>query len=219
MPVHLETGVPRAVAVTPVRPPGCDRQDVIRNARAFMREVHPVGAVHLPFHGLDQDVTPVRVPGSGHLRNSALVGIPVRPLGSGLGSLPIRSLQQGGTARGRRAASSTSSTGSSRSAMTVAEARDALRTVVTTPFKSPGIARLSSSAPYRPGSSKGPRRSSCSTVSSPGISPTSAASVEVSQPEFQKQDDFGLVSSCSMPLEAISIASNSVTTSTKSKYK
>ena len=103
--------------------------------------------------------------------------------------------------------------------MTVAEARDALRTVVSTPFKSPGIARLSSSASYRPGSSKGPRRSSCSTVSSPGISPTSAASVEVSQPEFQKQDDFGLVSSCSMPLEAISIASNSVTTSTKSKYK
>ena len=179
---------PRAVAETPVRPPGCDRQDAVRNARAFMREVHPVGAVHLPFHGLAQDVTPVCMPGSGRLRNSALVGIPVRPLGSGLGSLPIRSLQRGGAARGGRAASSTSSTGSGRSTMTVAEARDTLRSLVTTPFKSPGIARLSSSASYRPGSSKGPRRSSCSTVSSPGITPTSAASVEVSQPEFLKQE-------------------------------
>ena len=57
--------------------------------RAFMREVHvpglhPIGAVLLPFHGLPQDVTPVRIPGSGSLRNSALVGIPVHPLGSGL---------------------------------------------------------------------------------------------------------------------------------------
>lgn len=184
-----------------------------------MRKVQPVGAVLLPFRGLIQDATPVRVPGSGRLRNSALVGIPVRPQGSGLGCLPIRSLQQGGTARDRRAASSTSSAGSSRSPLTVAEARDALRTVVSTPFKSPRIARLSSSAPSRPGSNTGPRRSSCSTVSSPGIIPTSTASVEVSQQEFQKQDDFGFVSSCSMPLEAISIASNSVTASTKSKYK
>ena len=96
MPVHLEASVPRAVAVTPVRPPGCDRQDVLRNARAFLREVHPVGAVHLPFHGLDQDVTPVRVPGSGHLRNSALVGIPVRPqvqLDIFVGASPSRHFQ------------------------------------------------------------------------------------------------------------------------------
>ena len=98
MPVHLVTGEPREVAETPVRPPGCDRQDAVRNARAFMREVHvpglhPIGDVHLPFPGLAQDVTPVRIPGPGRLRNSALVGIPVRPLGSGLGSLPIRGLQ------------------------------------------------------------------------------------------------------------------------------
>ena len=156
MPVHLVTGVPRAVVETPVRPPGCDRQDVVRNVRAFMREVQPVGAVHLPFRGLIQDSTPFRVPGSGRLRNSALVEMPVRPQGSGLGCLPIRSLQQGGTARGRRAVSSASSAGSSRSPLTVAEARDALRTVVSMPFKSPRIARLSSSAPSRPGSSTGP---------------------------------------------------------------
>ena len=207
--------------MAPVKPAGCDRQDVLRSARAFMKEVQSVGAVLLPFRGSNQDTTPVRVSGSGPLRNSTLVGIPVRPRGSGLGCLPIRSLQQGGTARGQRAVPSTSSAGSSRPPLTVAQARDALRTVVSTPFKSPRGARLSSLTPSRPSlsSCSGPRSSSSSTVSSPGSITTTASSVEVSQQEFQLQDEFGSVSSSSMPIEAISIASSSVTASTMSKYK
>ena len=207
--------------MAPVKPAGCDRQDVLRSARAFMKEVQSVGAVLLPFRGSNQDATPVRVSGSGRLRNSTLVGIPVRPRGSGLGCLPIRSLQQGGTARGRRAVPSTSSAGSSRPPLTVAQARDALRTVVSTPFKSPRGARLSSLTPSRPSSSSssGPRSSSSSTVSSPGSITTSVSSVEVSQQEFQLQDKFGSVRSSSMPFEAISIASSSVTALTLSKYK
>ena len=71
--------MPKAVAETPVRPTGCDRQDAIRNAQAFMKEVQFVEAVLLPFRGSNQDATAVCVSGSGRLCTSTLVGIPVRP--------------------------------------------------------------------------------------------------------------------------------------------
>ena len=124
-------------------------------------------------------------------------------------------------AHGRRAVPSTSSAVSSRPPLTVSQARDALRTVVSTPFKSPRGARLSSLTSSRPGSSScsGPRSSRGSTVSSPSSSTPSARSVEVSQEAFQLQDEFGSVSNSSMPIEAIRIASSSVTASTLSKYK
>ena len=105
--------------------------------------------------------------------------------------------------------------------MTVSEARDTLRALAAAPMKSQRVTRVSTLPSSRPGSSQGPRRSSCTTVSSPGTPSTSAASVgvQVLQSEFQKQDSSGSVSSSSMPLEALRIASNSVADSTKSKYK
>ena len=231
--VHLVTDEPREVAERRlVRPPGCDRQDAVRNARAFMRDVRdpgsqPVRDVRLRFPGIAQVAAPVRVSGCQpvgdvRLRCSGLVrvAVPVRPLGSGLGSLPTRGLR-GGALRGGRVASSRSSRGSGRSSMTVSEARDTLRALAATPFKSQRVARVSTSPSYRPGSGQGPRKPSCTTVSSPGNPSTSATlvGVQVLQSEFQKQDDSGSVSSSSMPLEALRIASNSVTDSTKSKYK
>ena len=220
--------------MAPVNLAGCDRQDVLRSARAFMKEVKSVGAVLPSVRVSNQDANPVRVSGSGRPRNSTIVEVPVRPRGAGFGCLPIRSVQQGGPARGRLAIPTTSSAVSSRPPLTVSQARDALRTVVSTPFKSPRGARLSSSTSSRPGSSScsgprysrpssssclGPRSSRGSPISSPGSSTPSASSVEVSEEAFQLQDQFGAVSNSSMPIEAIRIASSSVTASTLSKYK
>ena len=158
------TDEPREVAERRlVRPPGCDRQDAVRNARAFMRDVRDPGS---------QPVGDVRLRCSGLVR----VAVPVRPLGSGLGSLPTRGLRVGAL-RGGRVASSRSSRGSGRSSMTVSEARDTLRVLATTPFKSQRVARVSTSPSSRPGLGQGPRKPSCTTVSSPGNPSTSATLV------------------------------------------
>ena len=100
VPVLFKAAVPRAVDMAPVNPAGCDRQDVLRSARAFMKEVKSVGAVLPSVRFSNQDSNPVHVSGSVRPRNSTLVEVPVRPRGAGLGCLPVRSVQQGGTARG-----------------------------------------------------------------------------------------------------------------------
>ena len=80
--VHLVTVEPREVAVRSlVSPPGFGTQDAVRNARAFLRDARDSGC---------QLVSDVRLRCPGFAR----VAGPVRPLGSGLGSLPVRALHE-----------------------------------------------------------------------------------------------------------------------------
>ena len=104
--VHLVTVEPREVAVRSlVSPPGFGTQDAVRNARAFLRDVRDSGC---------QPVSDVRLRCPGFAR----VAAPVRPLGSGLGSLPVRGLARGGAHHRGRVAISRGSTGFGRGGMT-----------------------------------------------------------------------------------------------------
>ena len=74
---------PREVAVRSlVSPPGFGTQDAVQNARAFLRDARDSGC---------QPVSDVRLRCPGFAR----VAGPVRPLGSGLGSLSVRGLARG----------------------------------------------------------------------------------------------------------------------------
>ena len=104
--------------------------------------------------------------------------------------------------------------------MTFLEARDQLRLLAATPMKSSRLPRV----PALPSSSsldsaRFRSTTPTSTSSSTGTPSTSTASVGILRAEFQKQDSAGLVSNSVMPLEALSIASNSVAESTKTKYR
>ena len=210
--VNLVTPEPREVAVRSlVSPPGVRAQDAVRNARAFLRDA----CVPVPGCQLADDVRvhclrPARVTGS------------VRPLGSGLGSLPVRGFARGAHHRGR-VALSRGSRGSGRGGMSFLEARDQLRAFAATPLKCSRVPRVPSLPSSRTFSGSGsvPEGSGVTTPTSPGTSSTSAASVgdQVLQVDFQKQNSSGFVSSSVMPLEALCIASNSIAESTKSKYR
>ena len=195
--------------MAPVNLEGCSRQDALRSALAFMKEVKSAGAVLYSVRSQSKAANPVHVPGTSRPRHSTIVEVPVRPRSAELGSLPIRGIQRDGSARGQQAVTTSSSATSSRPPLTVSQARDALRTVVSTPFKSPRGSRLSSTY-SRPGSSlcsgtrlARPSSSSCpgsrsardSAISSPGSSTSSKSSVEVSEEPFQLQNQFGAVSS------------------------
>ena len=93
--VNLVTPEPREVAVRSlVSPPGVRAQDAVRNARAFLRDACvPVPGCQLAVDVRVRCLRPAQVTGS------------VRPLGSGLGSLPVRGLARGAHHRGRVALS------------------------------------------------------------------------------------------------------------------
>ena len=217
--------------MAPVNLEGCGRRDALRSALAVLKEVRSAGAV-LPAVQ-SQAWAAVRVPGTSRTRHSTIVDVPVRPRGAGFGALPSRGLQRSVPARGHQAVATLNSAVTSRSFLTVSQARDALRRVVSTPLKLPRGARLAST-PSRPVSSScsgtrssrpsasscsGPRSATVSAFSSPGPSTQRTSSVEVSEEPFQLQDQFGAVSNNSMPVEAVRIALSSVTASTLSKYK
>ena len=217
--------------MAPVHLEGCGRRDALRSALAVLKEVRTTGAVLPPVRS--QAWAAVPVPWTSRTRHSTTIDVPVRPRGSGFGTLPSRGLPRSVPARGHQAVATLNSAVSNRPPLTVSQARDALRKVVSTPLKLPRGARLSST-PSRPVSSScsgsrssqtrasscsGARSATLSAVSSPGPSTQGTSSLEVSEEPFQLQDKNGAVSNNSMPVEAVRIALSSVTALTLSKYK
>ena len=114
--------------MAPVNLEGCGRQDALRSALAFMKEVKSAGAVLPPVQSKAKAADPVHVPGTSRPCHSTIVELSVRPRGAGFSALPTRGIQRGGPARGQQAVTTSSSAVSSRPPLTVSQARDALRT-------------------------------------------------------------------------------------------
>ena len=94
--------------MAPVNLEGCSRQDALRSALAFMKEVKSAGAVLYSVRSQSKAANPVHVPGTSRPRHSTIVEVPVRPRGAGFGSLPTRGIQRGGPARDQQAVQSKS---------------------------------------------------------------------------------------------------------------